>query len=86
MLDLCIKQMDAFRQIPFDSWLMVGILIFVIIGIVTAISIKSTDTDKQAGDKRLVATVFLMSALFLGGIFWSRRTCGEKIPSYLPVE
>ena len=54
-----------------------------IIGIAVAYNIKDNDTDKERGDKRLVAAVFIMSSVVFIGIWWTRENCREGIRSTL---
>jgi spermidine/putrescine-binding protein len=44
-----------------------------------AISIKTDDSDKVKGDKRLTATVFIMSSIIILGVSWARQNCSEGI-------
>jgi hypothetical protein len=62
-------------QIP---WVLVfyGIaLLLILIGIIVAWNIKSYDSDKKAGDKRLVAAIFVLSGVIFFTIGWVRKSC-----------
>jgi hypothetical protein len=47
--------------------------------LIVAFNIPDTDSDKQKGDKRVVVTVFLMSALVFAGVVWGRKYCSAGI-------
>ena len=58
-----------------DMMLWAAIAVCFIIGVIVAWTIKSDDTEKVKGDKRLVATVFIMSAFIFAGIKWGYHNC-----------
>jgi len=66
-----------------NSTLLILIGVSIIIGFAVAYNINNDDTDKVKGDKRLVATVFIMSSFIFLGIYWTRQNCREGIRSSL---
>lgn len=66
-------------MISVDSGLVIASISFLFIGILVATFIKKEDTDKVRGDKRLTATVFIMSSIIILGVVWARRNCSEGI-------
>lgn len=58
-----------------DVMLWVAIAVCFIIGVIVAWTIKSNDTDKVKGDKRLVAAVFIMSSFIFAGVKWGYNNC-----------
>ena len=62
-----------------DTWLTVFAVACIVIGLIVAFNIRESESDKQKGDKKVVVTVFLMSALVFGGIVWARRYCSTGI-------
>ena len=59
--------------------LWIGIFVFFIIGVIVASTVKSTETDKVKGDKRLVATVFIMTSFILIGVKWAQNNCSKGV-------
>ena len=57
--------------------------ISIVIGVAVSQNIQETESDKVKGDKRLVATIFIMSSLIFMGILWARKNCSERIPSLI---
>jgi len=58
-------------------WACIGV--FLLIGIIVGATVKSTDTDKVKGDKRLVATVFIMSSFIFVGVKWALGNCPKGL-------
>jgi len=56
--------MDIWQTI--NSYLYILLpLVLLIIGIIVATSIKDSQTDKEKGDKRLVAAIFILTAFII---------------------
>jgi hypothetical protein len=62
-----------------NMMLWAAIAVFLTIGIIVGATVKSTDTDKVKGDKRLVATVFIMSSFIFLGVKWALGNCAKGI-------
>ena len=75
--------MNYLSTISMNMWLGFFAAVLVTIGCIVAYKIKSTDSVKVQGDKRLVATVFLMSALIVLAVIWARSYCKSGISQSL---
>lgn len=66
---------DKLAKVPYDTWLIVLACACIIIGVIVAYNIRTNDTDKQKGDKRLVAAVFIMGSIIFFAVAWARSYC-----------
>ena len=66
-------------KIPWTLVLFGIAAVLILIGIIVAWNIKTADTDKQAGDKRLVAAIFIMSGFIFIAIGFMRKECSSSL-------
>jgi len=75
------KKMDFLRKVSlnFSSVLYLAALALFVIGLIVAFTISGTDTAQEKGDKRIVASVFILVPIIIVQFVWTTRNCNTKV-------